>query len=194
MKNIKTRRWIGFICFMLLMVLSVSTVTYASDNSDTTETESKKTIMYLGEEITYVQKSVKNRAGKAFELFCDKEVIWPDTDAEILAKFLNYEGGTAEEKELIASIIVARMKSDDFPDSVKGVLTQNHWFYINSDFWNSMEDPTEEEIALAEEVLAGNTDGEYIYYIFKMPEMSDIERNVRLEHEFYETEHYIFYK
>ena len=57
-----------------------------------------------------------------------------------------------------------------------------------------MEDPTEEEIALAEEVLAGNTDGEYIYYIFKMPEMSDIERNVRLEHEFYETEHYIFYK
>ena len=63
MKNIKTRRWIGFICFMLLMVLSVSTVTYASDNSDTTETESKKTIMYLGEEITYGQKSVKNSAG-----------------------------------------------------------------------------------------------------------------------------------
>lgn len=146
-------------------------------------------------EVIRVSETIENNVGKRFKLEYDATIEWPDTDAEILAKFLNHEGGTLEEKELIAGVVAARMESEEFPDSVKGVITQKNWFFINPTFWNSIADPTDEEITLVQEILESENNGEkYFYYTFKQPELSDMLDIIRSNYDVYETENYLFYR
>lgn len=119
----------------------------------------------------------------------------PDTETEILAKFMKHEGGNSEEKRLIADIIVARKDSEEYPDTVKDIITQKRKFYLNTNFWNNLIKVSEEDIEIAKEVLESETHTSFRGYLYKnMPESKNFLLKLGNEIETYETENYIFFK
>lgn len=189
------KRTLSAVVMTLLVLFAVSGSVYAAPKADTlVKKEVIHEVTYANMEVIRVSETIENNAGKRFKLEYDATIEWPETDAEILAKFLNHEGGTPEEKELIAGVVAARMESEEFPDSVKGVITQKNWFFINPTFWNSMIKPTDDEITFAEEILANPKEEAYLYYTFKQPGLSGMLDVIRSNYDVYEKENYLFYR
>lgn len=150
---------------------------------------------FLRKEVTYVKTSVTNESGKTFELMYDADINWPESDEETLARFLNHEGGTLEEKEMIADIVAARVSSKDFPDTVKDVLKQRNLFYINTEFWNGLEAPSEDVLEIARKALKEGGNSKYRQYIYKEVWSRQEVRSIFSvpESEINETENYLFF-
>lgn len=175
---------------LLLAGIMSSNVAYAESTDDVRY----ERCTYFGQEAIYVKDTIENEAGNSFELMYDASLEWPDTEEETLAKFLNYEGGTDEDKEMIAKVIANRIKSPYFPDNVKDVLNQKYMFFLHPKYWNSMKDVTEEEIQFAKAILEAEEETEYLAYMFKMPEDQVFIGRIRSERETFDTQNYIFYK
>lgn len=76
------------------------------------------------------------------------------TEVEVLAKFLQHEGGELFERTLVAQIVVDILKSDNCPhDSLKALLGDERYFYIHEPFWRKMGLIEEENLMIAQMVL-----------------------------------------
>lgn len=183
------------LCMVLVVAMSVffmglapKEIAYAEKvevvPGDVQEKELKDFV--TGKKCTYLETCVENESGKQFIVSYDKNINWPESEEELLARFLMYEGGTLFEKEKIADIVAYRVHSDDFPDEVRDVITQKNMFYVNAEFWNNMSEPSEAELGLATEALARKEHGKYRNYVYNTC-------NLHTELDVLETENYLFY-
>ena len=108
-------------------------------------------------------ETIVNSSGKVCELLYDSSIIWPESEEDVLAKFLCQEGGNAEEKARIAQIVVWHTNDNRYPDSVREVLCQKGLFELVPGRWNGSE-PSEEDRAIAQAALASNEVPEYKSY------------------------------
>jgi N-acetylmuramoyl-L-alanine amidase len=103
-----------------------------------------------GDTITVVVKSV--------EAFEEDEPAYSQSDVEELARIIYWEarGEVIEGQLAVANVVINRVNSDDFPNTIKGVVSQENQFtpYSRSDYYTvSVPD---EYYAVAEIALAGD--------------------------------------
>ena len=137
-----------------------------------------------------VKEKIVNSAGNEIVVMYPYEVNWQLSEDEILAKILFLEGGTLEEKNLIAKILVGKKLDPEFPDDMKGILCIMYSYFLNTETWNEFANPTEEDYAIAKAVLESPEVSEYKYY-----ELAYLKDTVRIPYtECYELEHFVFFK
>ncbi len=105
---------------------------------------------FYGNTITVVVKSVE-------PVECE-ESDYSQSDIDELARIIYWEarGETIEGQLAVANVVINRLNSDDFPDTMKGVISQENQFtpYSRADYYNvSVPD---EYYAVAEIALAGD--------------------------------------
>lgn len=99
----------------------------------------------------------------------DKDVIsYTDEEFEMLCYVLQGEVGNCSEesKIAVANIVINRVKSSQFPNSIEGVLTAPNQFTAISGYYNRSKTPSQNTIDCARRALEGedNTNGAIFYY------------------------------
>ncbi len=139
------------------------------------------------EESTRTER-VANHAGAKFVVQYDAELDVSGTEEELLARFLHYEGGTYEEKQLIAEVIYRKCISEYYPDTVKEVLLQKGEYNIRPEIWNEII-PAQYEINIAKNALDPNLKKHGVYNCYNKRGFVQPNRY----NDIYETEHYVFW-
>lgn len=125
------------------------------------------------------------------------------SDLEILAGFIQYEGGEDFEKILVAEIVMDMLNSEATPhDKLASLLCDTRYFGIFKNGWNRVSANIEDEnLAIAAMVLEKSrrdydmTDYDGYIYAFCFGENDNSKYNIVKHCKFYfETEHYIFYQ
>lgn len=132
----------------------------------------------------------------------DAEFFEGMTDEEILAGFVQYEGGELFEKMLVAQIVVDILNREDAPhEDLASLLCDIRYFGIQKRIWNIICAEIEDEnLLIAQTVLTAAEEDkdmtEYDGYTYKF--IFDMDRYPGLrsgDFEFYfETEHYVFFQ
>lgn len=98
----------------------------------------------------------------------DYVVACTDEEFEMFTYVIQGEVGNCSEKSKIAvaNVILNRVKSDKFPDTIEGVLTANNQFTAISGYYNKTTPPSQNTIDCAKRALAGedNSNGATFYY------------------------------
>lgn len=125
------------------------------------------------------------------------------SDLEILAGFIQYEGGEDFEKMLVAEIVMDILNDEATPhDNLASLLTDTRYFGIFKSHWNRVNaEPNRENFAIAAMVLEKaardhdmtDYDG-YVYSYFFDEYGNRPGYNVSNFKFYFETEHYIFYQ
>ncbi|MGI5899428.1 MAG: cell wall hydrolase [Christensenellales bacterium] len=107
-------------------------------------------LAHYGEAITVVVKSV--------ETIETEEPVYSQSDIDELARIIYWEarGEVIEGQLAVANVVINRLNSDDFPSTMKGVISQENQFtpYARADYYTvSVPD---EYYAVAEIALAGD--------------------------------------
>lgn len=118
------------------------------------------------------------------------------SEEDVLAKFIQYEGGEMFEKTLIAEI-VCDYKKDWEVDTIQEVLKHNRFFAIAEEGWNAFEIPSRESMMIAHTVLEASKYQETrlsIYSEYYYPEAMNIELENRIINgrEYFKTRNFIF--
>lgn len=125
------------------------------------------------------------------------------SELQILAGFIQYEGGEDFEKMLIAEIVMDMLNSEATPhDKLASLLCDTRYFGIFKNGWNRVCANIEDEnLAIAAMVLEKSrrdydmTDYDGYIYTFCFGENDNSKYNIVNHCKFYfETEHYIFYQ
>ena len=121
------------------------------------------------------------------------------TDVEVLAKFLQHEGGELFERVLVAQIVVDLLHDDSCPhDSLKALLGDERYFYIHETFWRKMGLIEDENLVIAQMVweMSKTTDDQtsydgyyYRFVVEDYPPIPFLE-----DAEVITTDNYVFYK
>ncbi|MBP3272103.1 MAG: cell wall hydrolase [Ruminococcus sp.] len=95
-------------------------------------------------------------------------ISYNETEFEMLCYVLQNEVGNCSEasKIAVANVIINRVKSPLFPNSIAEVLTQGDQFTAIYNYYNRVSDPNESTIQCARRALEGedNTNGAIYYY------------------------------
>ena len=95
-------------------------------------------------------------------------ISYTDTEFDMLCCVLQGEVGNCSEssKIAVANVIINRVKSSSFPNTIEGVLTQANQFTAVKGYYNGTSTPSQNTIDCAERALAGedNTNGAVYYY------------------------------
>ena len=126
------------------------------------------------------------------------EVIRDMSEEQVLAKFLDHEGGDLFERTLVAEIVCDLKKTWEL-DSIHEVFTTRRYFAISRDFWNSIENPSESSQQIAHMVLqSANSQEQYLseyeayYYAIDMEHVPELMQQLIGEKEHFITTNYIF--
>ncbi len=128
---------------------------------------------YFTEKAPVKQTAAKKSAAK----YADAEpvisknsstVSCSDEEFEMLCYVLQNEVGNLSEgsKIAVANVILNRVKSPNFPNSIVGVLTSNNQFTAITNYYNRSNPPTQNTIDCARRALNGedNSNGAIFYY------------------------------
>ena len=128
------------------------------------------------------------------------EIFEGMSDEQILAGFIQYEGGEDFEKLLVAEIVMDMLRNDACPhDTLAELLCDIRYFGVIEYHWNRMcNEISSDNIALAEYVLERAKEGkdltEYTGYVWAHAFEHQYLKNFLDNCEFqFETENYIFY-
>lgn len=95
-------------------------------------------------------------------------ISYTDDEFDMLCYVLQGEVGdcSEESKIAVANVIINRVKSSAFPDSISGVLTQADQFTAVYNYYNGYNTPSENTIECARRALGGedNSNGAIYYY------------------------------
>lgn len=95
-------------------------------------------------------------------------IAYSDAEFEMLCYVLQGEVGdcSEESKIAVANVIINRVKSDSFPNSIEGVLTQADQFTAIYGYYGGYNQPTENTRDCARRALSGedNSNGAIYYY------------------------------
>lgn len=91
------------------------------------------------------------------------------------------------EKRLIASVVINRVRSDKYPNSIKAVLSQNKQFYGYGSRWYK---GTKESTYIAKEIMSGGVvDSNIIYFFNPKTSTAGFVRHINILHK---EEHHWF--
>ncbi len=95
-------------------------------------------------------------------------ISYTDEEFDMLCYVLQGEVGdcSSDSKIAVANVIINRVKSSSFPNTISGVLTQANQFTAISGYYNGTNTPSQSTIDCAKRALAGedNTNGAVYYY------------------------------
>lgn len=95
-------------------------------------------------------------------------ISYTDEEFDMLCYVLQGEVGNCSEesKIAVANVIINRVKSPAFPDSIEGVLTQANQFTAINGYYNRTNPPSDNTIECARRALGGedNSNGAIYYY------------------------------
>ena len=143
------RKQLGqFGLFIMIAIILWTLVRYGDVEQIDHECESEIELVYVVVESTYIEDEEKV-----------EEIVEPvvkEDDLYWLSRIIHAEakGESAEGQIAVGNVILNRMKSDEFPDTLKGVIFQKNQF---SPVGNGMiyDEPTSESVESANKVLAG---------------------------------------
>jgi N-acetylmuramoyl-L-alanine amidase len=143
------RKQLGqFGLFIMIAIILWTLVRYGDVEQVNHECESEIELVYVVVESTYIEDEERV-----------EEIIEPvvkEDDLYWLSRIIHAEakGESAEGRIAVGNVILNRMESDEFPDTVKGVIFQKNQFspVSNGSIYN---EPTEETLKLAQRVLDG---------------------------------------
>jgi spore germination cell wall hydrolase CwlJ-like protein len=112
--------------------------------------------------VTETDKSASSTTASSGAISCT------DEEFNMLCYVLQGEVGDCsdESKLAVANVIINRVKSSSFPDSISGVLTQSNQFTAISGYYSGSNTPTESTIECARRAVNGedNSNGAIYYY------------------------------
>ena len=90
----------------------------------------------------------------------DSQICYTSVEQDMLGYIVQQEAGgySLEHKQVIAQVIVNRVQSDQFPDTITGVLTQKNQFSSLSNWYSKKNPPDEDTRQAVSDVLTGNYD------------------------------------
>lgn len=85
-------------------------------------------------------------------------VSYTSTEQEMLGYIVQQEAGglSLAHKQIIAQVVVNRVQSSAFPDTIYGVLTQKNQFSSLSNWYSKKNVPDADTLQAVENVLSGN--------------------------------------
>lgn len=147
---------------------AVTTTTAKKTETEAKTTTTKKTTAAAQTskktETTTTTAKPKTESGSS-----DKAVIsYTDEEFEMLCYVLQGEVGNCSEesKIAVANVVINRVKSSQFPDTIEGVLTSPNQFTAITNYYNHTKTPSQNTIDCAKRALEGedNTNGAIFYY------------------------------
>lgn len=95
-------------------------------------------------------------------------ISYTNEEFEMMCYVLQNEaGGCSDESKIaVANVIINRVKSPNFPNTLKGVLTANNQFTAISNYYNKVNAPTQNTKDCVRRALSGedNSKGAIFYY------------------------------
>lgn len=152
---------------------AVTTTTTAKKTEAETKAEAtttKKTTAAAKTEAEKKTEKTTTTTAKKEETSSDKNAVisYTDKEFEMLCYVLQGEVGNCSEesKIAVANVIINRVKSSLFPNSIEGVLTAPNQFTAISGYYNRTKTPSKNTIDCAKRALEGedNTNGAIYYY------------------------------
>jgi len=145
----RERKQLGqFGLFIMIAIILWTLVRYGDVEQIDHECESEIELVYVVVESTYIEDEETV-----------EEIVEPvvkEDDLYWLSRIIHAEakGESAEGRIAVGNVILNRMESDEFPDTLKGVIFQKNQF---SPVSNGMiyDEPTNESVESAKKVLAG---------------------------------------
>ena len=143
------RKQLGqFGLFIMIAIILWTLVRYGETEQPKHECESEIELVYVVVESTYIEDEETV-----------EEIVEPvvkEDDLYWLSRIIHAEakGESAEGRIAVGNVILNRVESDEFPDTLKGVIFQKNQFspVSNGSIYN---EPTEETLKLAQRVLDG---------------------------------------
>lgn len=88
----------------------------------------------------------------------DGQIGYTAVEQEMLGYIVQQEAGgySLEHKQVIAQVVVNRVRSDQFPDTITGVLTQKNQFSSLSNWYSKKNKPDTDTLQAVENVLSGS--------------------------------------
>ena len=136
----------------------------------TTTTAQKKSTEKPADTTTAAKTTAKKTttAAAAAESNDSPVISYTDEEFDMLCYVLQGEVGNCSEasKVAVANVIINRVKSSQFPNSISGVLTANNQFTAIYGYYNRTNTPSQNTIDCAKRALYGedNTNGAIFYY------------------------------
>lgn len=154
---------------------SAKTETAATTTAQKTETKAAATTTKKTTTAAETQTAAKAEStttttkSKTEESTSDNAVIsYTDEEFEMLCYVLQGEVGNCSEgsKIAVANVVINRVKSSQFPNTIEGVLTAPNQFTAITGYYNRTKTPTQNTIDCAKRALEGedNTNGAIFYY------------------------------
>ncbi len=154
---------------------SAKTETAATTTAQKTETKAAATTTKKTTTAAETQTAAKAEStttttkSKTEESTSDNAVIsYTDEEFEMLCYVLQGEVGNCSEgsKIAVANVVINRVKSSQFPNTIEGVLTAPNQFTAITSYYNRTKTPTQNTIDCAKRALEGedNTNGAIFYY------------------------------
>ena len=143
------RKQLGqFGLFIMIAIILWTLVRYGDVEQIDHECESEIELVYVVVESTYIEDEETV-----------EEIVEPvvkEDDLYWLSRIIHAEakGESAEGRIAVGNVILNRMESDEFPDTLKGVIFQKNQFSPVSN-GSIYHEPTEETLKLAQRVLDG---------------------------------------
>lgn len=156
---------VNSLIFMMIFAASVIVISVA-DRSDYTpivvETEPLEDTI-IEEKVVYPVSIYQCEVAGEFQIFpqvVSEEPEKPDTsDAEIIAKVVRAEAGNQDEfgKRLVVDVILNRVDSDEFPDTVRDVIQQKNQFAKGYYY-------TDDDLKIVKEEMECRMDYEIVFF------------------------------
>ena len=139
------------IIFVIVLFLLSNTLTFFKVNEIPFDDSEK--ILY-NNNIIKEEKIIINEISRG----TDSRALYTHSDLILLARLIDREAGsswlTDEHQQLVGAVVLNRVKSESFPNSIQDVIYQKgQYSCINSSRWN--EEPSERALINAQKVLEG---------------------------------------
>lgn len=160
----------GYIMKQYLTKVENTETTTTTTTTAATTTTAKKTTTTASSKaaVTTASKAASSAETKASGSSESAVISYTDEEFDMLCYVLQGEVGNCsdESKIAVANVIINRVKSSRFPNTVKGVLTAANQFTAINGYYNKTTTPSKNTIACAEKALNGEdtTNGATYYY------------------------------
>lgn len=151
----------------------------SEDESEEAEKVEDKEMIILKDKTTHIKKVRVVEEPEETEEPEIEKITLSDNDYNVLLKIVQAEAGNCDEtgKLLVANVILNRMESEKFPDTVSGVVYQKHQFSPVSNGTINTCKVTEETVEAVERALEGEDPSEGALYF--MNRKASTGRNAR---------------
>lgn len=147
--NLKARRRIAITAMTVFLVTALGTQMVLQEMGRRTVKDTEKEKVNLEKEVTKLEDYISNKEKEDAEKSKQEDI-------NILARLIYAEAGNQSilGRQAVAQVVLNRVKSWKFPNTIKEVINQKSQFHgvYSKNFY---EEPTNENLKIAEEIING---------------------------------------